>query len=189
MASKEIAPQRLGRVLSIEPRTERIGWAFFQDGELSDCRIKTIRAEKPSVRVTTLTLPYLVELLDDFCPHALLVPRIKGAGTRRRSPQVAKAIRGVVGEAVRRGIAVHVVSNDILKKSFRQPNGAPARNLQDIHDAVLDQFPELTVMVPRPRLKIYESERYFTPLFNAVAMYLAWQNEPSPTAKRKLAVA
>jgi hypothetical protein len=176
LACREIAPNRLGRVLSIDPRTERIAWAFFQDGELSDCRIKTFRDEKPSVRVATFTLPYLIELLDDLSPHALLVPRIKGAGTRRRSPQVAKAIRGVVGEAVRRGIAVHVMSNDTVKRSFKQPNGAPARNLKDIHDAILNRFPELTVMVPRPRLKIFESERYFTPLFNAVAMYLAWQD-------------
>jgi hypothetical protein len=92
---------------------------------------------------------------------------------------VGKVIRAVVREAVRRGIAVHVVSNDTVKSSFTQPNGAPARNLQDIHDSILDQFPELTVMVPRPRLKIWEPEQYFTPLFNAIAMYLAWQGQLS----------
>jgi hypothetical protein len=126
-----------------------------------------------------LTIPYLIELLDQFSPHALLVPMVKGAGTRRRSANVAKAIRGVVREAVRRGIAVHVVSNDTVKTSFVQPNGTPARNRQDIHDSILEEFPELTVMVPRPRLKIWESEQYFTPLFNAIAMYLAWQSQLS----------
>ncbi|MDO8496161.1 MAG: hypothetical protein Q7S43_01770 [bacterium] len=124
-----------------------------------------------------MTLPYLIELLDDLSPHALLVPRISGAGTRRRSAHVAKTIRVIVREAVSRGIAVHVVSNDTVRRSFSQPDGTPARNLQDIHDSILDRFPELTVMVPQPRLKIWEPERYFTPLFNAVAMYLAWHDQ------------
>lgn len=70
-----------------------------------------------------------------------------------------------------------MVSNDTVRRSFSQPDGTPARNLQDIHDSILDRFPELTVMVPQPRLKIWEPERYFTPLFNAVAMYLAWHDQ------------
>ena len=123
-----------------------------------------------------MTVPYLIELLDEFSPHALLVPRISGAGTRRRSAHVAKTIRVIVREAVSRGIAVHVVSNDTVRRSFSQSDGTPARNLQDIHDSILERFPELTVMVPQPRLKIWEPERYFTPLFNAVAMYLAWHD-------------
>lgn len=146
---------------------------------MRDCRIKPIRDEKHSVRVTTLTLPYLIELLDDFSPHALLVPRISGDGTRRRSALVAKTIRAVVREAVRRGIAVHVVSSDSIRTTFRQPDGTPALNRQQIHDAILEEFPELTVMVPPPRLKIWEPEQYFTPLFTAVAMYLAWRHQLS----------
>jgi hypothetical protein len=156
-----------------------VAWAYFRDGDLSDCRIKTIRDRKPSARVATLTVPYLIELLDDLSPHALLVPKISGAGTRRRSAFVAKTIRAVVREAVQRGIAVHVVSSDTIRTSFRQPDGTPARNQQDINDSILELFPELTVMVPTPRLKIWESEHYFTPLFNAVAMYLAWSQQLS----------
>jgi len=90
---------------------------------------------------------------------------------------VAKTIRAIVREAVRRGIAVHVVSSDTVMKSFSQLSGEPARNKEDIHNAILDRFPELTVMVPQPREKIWEPEQYFTPLFNAVAMYLAWQHQ------------
>ena len=146
---------------------------------LRDCRIKNFRDQEPSVRVTTSTIPYLIQLLDQFSPHALLVPSISDAGTRRRSPHVGKVIRAIVGEAVSRGIAVHVLSGDTVKKSFKQTNGSPARNGQDIHKSILERFPELTVMVPRPRLKIWNPEQYFTPLFNAVAMYLAWHHQLS----------
>lgn len=146
---------------------------------LRDCRIKNFRDETPSLRVTTSTIPYLIQLLDQFSPHALLVPRISDAGTRRRSRHVGKVIRAIVREAVSRGIAVHVLSGDTIKKSFTQTNGAPARNGQEIHKAILKRFPELTVMVPKPRLKIWDPEQYFTPLFNAVAMYLAWHHQLS----------
>jgi len=179
VAHRIITAKRFGRTLSIDPRTRRVAWAYFQDGELSDCQIKSIRDQEPSVRVSRLTIPYLIALLDKCSPHALLVPRISGAGTRRRSAHVAKTIRGVAREALQRGIAVHVLSNDTVKKSFRQPDGTPARNERDIHLSILDRFPELTVMVPRPRLKIWEPEQYFTPLFNAVAMYLAWHHQLS----------
>lgn len=185
LAHREITPKRLGRTLSIDPRSRRVAWAYFQDGVLSDYRIKTIRDQEPSVRVSRLTIPYLIELLDQFSPHALLVPRINGAGIRRRSPHVAKTIRAVVQEAVRRGIAVHVLSCDTVRKSFRPANGKPARNGQDIREAILEQFPELTVIVPKPRLKIWEPEQYFTPLFNAVAMYLAWRMQPAPMDARR----
>jgi hypothetical protein len=78
-----------------------------------------------------------------------------------------------------------VVSNDTVRKSFSQLNGAAARNQQDIHKAILERFPELTVMVPKARLKIWEPEQYFTPLFNTVAMYLSWQGQLSADDKTK----
>jgi hypothetical protein len=179
LAHREITPLRLGRTLSIDPRSRRLAWAYFKDGDLDDCGIKTCRDGAPAVRVTRLAIPYLIDLFDHFSPHALLVPKISGDRNRPRSPQVARVIRSVVREAVKRGIAVHVVSGDTVKESFSQPNGEPARNKEDIHSAILDRFPELTVMVPRARAKIWESEQYFTPLFNAVAMYLAWSYQLS----------
>jgi hypothetical protein len=90
---------------------------------------------------------------------------------------VARVIRTIVREAVYRGIAVHVISRDTVRKSFRQVNGEPARNRQHIDWSVLEFFPELTVIVPKPRVKIWQPEQYFTPLFNAVAMYLAWERQ------------
>ncbi len=127
-------------------------------------------------------VPYLIELLDHSSPHALLVPRISGDRSRPRSPQVAKTIRAVVKEAVNRGIAVHVVSGDAVGNSFSRIIGGPA-NKEDIHIAILDRFPELTAMVPRARVNIWEPEQYYTPLFHAVAMYLAWSDQLSNVEK------
>jgi hypothetical protein len=165
--------------LAVDPRSRRVGWAYFQDGILRDCRIKTIRDAKRSVRIGQRTIPFLIELLDNSDPHALLIPRLKGGGTRARSADVAKAVRALVREAVRRGIAVHIVSHDTVRKTFVRPNGSSARSWEDVCREVATQFPELTVMVPKPRLKIWQPEEYFTPLFNAVAMYIAWRRRLS----------
>jgi len=184
VAQRKTTLKRLGRTLSIDPRSRRVAWAYFKDGDLQDCRIRNFRDQTRSARISSDTIPYVIELLDHYAPHALLVPRIKDAGARRRSSQVARVIRTVVREALHRGIAVHVMSGDTVKKSFEQRTGEPAGNKEDIHKWILEQFQELTVMVPAPRLKAWEPEQYFTPLFNTVAMYLAWEALPSPMEKR-----
>jgi hypothetical protein len=154
-----------------------LAWAYFKEGDLRDCHIKTCRGYGPTGRVKRLAVPYLVELLDHFSPHALLVPRVAGDGGRSRSPRVAQMIRGTVREAVKRGIAVHVVSSSAIQLAFCQAGMEAPTKKDEIHNAILDRFPELTTMVPKARLKIWEPEDYFTPLFNAVAMYVAWDNQ------------
>jgi len=179
LASINPQPRRLGRVLSIDPRIRRIAYAYFQDGVLRDCRLRNIRQDRPSVRVRLHIIPYLVEILDACDPHALLIPDVRSAGARRRGSHATQAIKALAREALARGIAVHVVRSDDVKKFFRQADGMPARNRNEIHRLVIGRFPELQTMLPRPRSKLWESERHNTPLFHAVAMYLAWQNKPT----------
>ena len=75
------------------------------------------------------------------------------------------------------------MSTDEIRKAFHQENGKAARNKEDIHREILQRFPELRTMLPRPRNKAWASERYYTPLFNTVAMYLAWERRPSVMAE------
>jgi hypothetical protein len=118
----------------------------------------------------------MIELFDHFSPHALLVPAVAGGGIRRRGILATRTIRTIVGEAVRRGIAVHVVGADSVKLAVGECRGQPVQNKNDIYREVLEHFPELTAAVPRPRTNIWQPESYQTPLFNAVAMYLAWSH-------------
>ena len=172
--------ESLGRVLAVDPRSRRAAWSYFKDGQLEDCQVRTFRRESVSARVERDIVPYLGDLLDLHAPHALLIPRIAGAGSRRRSKHSAAAIRGVVRAALERGIAVHVVGTDTVKDALSQLNASPIRNNQEINELVLGHFPELTMMVPAPREKIWQPEQYFAPLFNTVAMYLAWEHRLSP---------
>lgn len=179
LASIESNQKRLGRVLSVDPRSRRIAYAYFHDGALKDCRLRNIRQDRPSVRVRLHIIPYLVALLDECDPHALLIPDVRSAGARRRGSHATQAIKTLAREALARGIAVHVVRSDDVKKFFRQADGTPVKNRDEIHALLVERFPELKTMVPSPRGKLWETERHNTPLFNAVAMYLAWQSKPT----------
>ena len=120
-------------------------------------------------------------VLDQCAPHALLVPETRAVGVRHRSELGRRIIGAVVREARSRGIAVHVISSEAVKKAFIAPDGHVAKNRDAIHEATIKRFPELMTMVPDPRSKAWESERHYTPLFNAVAMYLAWQGQTTMT--------
>ena len=172
-------PRRLGRVLSVDPRSRRIAYAYFKDGELKDCRLRNIRQDRASVRVRLHVVPYLTQILDECDPHALLIPDVRSAGARRRGSHATLAVKALAREALSRGIAVHVVRSDDVKTFFRHPDGSPVKNRDNIHTLISQQFPELQTMLPAPRMKAWESERHNTPLFNAVAMYLAWQKKPT----------
>lgn len=179
MAHIEPQLRRLGRVLAVDPRIRRIAYAYFQDGVLRDCRLRNIRQDRPAVRVQLHIIPYLIEILDACDPHALLIPDVRSAGARRRGSHATRAIKALAREALARGIAVHVVRSDDVKKFFRHADGTPAQNRNEIHRLIIGRFPELETMSPQPRSKLWESERHNTPLFHAVAMYLAWRNRPT----------
>lgn len=144
-----------------------------------DCRLRNIRQDKPSVRVRSHIIPYLVELLDDCDPHGLLIPDVRSAGSRRRGSHATQAVKVLAREALARGVAVHVVRSDDVKKCFRRADGTQVKNRDEIHKLLVERFPELKTMVPRARVKLWETEQHNTPLFNTIAMYMAWQGKPT----------
>jgi len=184
VTNEKQALARLGRVLSVDPRSGRVAWAYFKDSRLLDYRIRNFRERALSRRVDGFILPYLIGLLDRFAPHALIMPKTRGGGARTRSAHVQRVLRILAREALARGIAVHVVSSDTVKNSLTGPTGAPIGNVQDTAAAVLQRFPELTLIMPRPREKIWQPESYSMPLFQAVAMYLAWREGRTDFGRR-----
>ncbi len=124
-------------------------------------------------------MPYITFLLDYYTPHAILFPEIKTTGTRPRSDKSADVLQALRREANKRGSAVHVLSNVDVKKWLVKPDGTAPKNQRDINREVIRRYPELVAAVPRPRTKPWHEEQHFTPLFNAVAMYLAFERQPS----------
>jgi hypothetical protein len=161
--------------LTIDPRIRRIGFASFDAAMLEDWGVRNIRSQTPSVRVRRLLIPSLIRMLDRFEPAVLLVPDVR-PGAVRRSQYVRETIQAVVKEALRRGIVVHSITDAQVKKAFQRRNG-PGPTKQKINRLVVQWFPELQSSLPEAR-RLWESERYFTPLFDAIARYCAWQGVP-----------
>lgn len=176
---------RLGRTLSIDLRSRRVAWTLFRDSTILDQHIKTVRNTNLVVRMEHETAPYLMALLEELAPHALLVPETEPAGARRRSVHSARCIERLVAEAHLRGVAVHVVDNRAVKAAFTDCFGNEAKNKRDIHERIIEEFPEMQLVLPKPRAKLWDSEEYFEPLFHTVAMFLAWRQQPSPMDRRR----
>ena len=167
--------------MTIDPRIRRIGFASFDAALLEDWGVRNIRSQTPAVRVRRLLIPSLVRMLDRFEPAVLLVPDVR-PGAVRRSQHVRETIQAVVQEALGRGIVVHSVTDAEVRKAFRGRNGR-GPNKQRINHLLVEWFPELQASLPEAR-RLWESERYFTPLFDAIARYCAWQGVPETGGSR-----
>lgn len=166
---------RAARTLTIDPRVRRIGFASFDAAMLDEWGVRNIRDETPAVRVRRLLIPSVIQMLDRFKPAVLLVPDVRPGGVRR-SEHVRETIQAVVKEALRRGIIVHSITAAQVKKAFQRSIG-PRPNKQKLNHLLVQWFPALQLSLPKAR-QIWDSERYFTPLFDAIARYCAWQGVP-----------
>ena len=155
---------------------------YFEAAVLLDWGVKNIRHDVPEVRVGRWLVPSLSQMLDHFGPAVLLVPDLR-PGAIRRSPHVQVTVRAIAKEAVKRGITVHAVSDEQVRRTFERVGGKPVKNKQAINRIVIEWFPELRPLLPKKR-KLWEPERYATPLFAAVAMYCAWQGIPLVARER-----
>ena len=93
-------------------------------------------------KLRRFAIPEAIALLNDFDPHAILVPHVGGTGAPPRSAGVAKATAAVVRAALARKMGVHVLSKKTVKTFVRPLEQGPARNTQDINEAVALRFPE-----------------------------------------------
>lgn len=166
------------RILSLDPHIDRIGYAFFDGNHLSDWGIKNVRTGRRSVRVRRLLIPFLVDTLDRYAPQVLLMPPVEAAGVRSRSEHVRTAIGAVRREAIRRDIDVHLLGDRQVKAAFQSVGGKSVKNKYAINAILVQWFPELTTFRPRAR-RLWDSEGYATPLFNAVALHWAWRYKSS----------
>jgi hypothetical protein len=171
---------RFGKTLVIDPRHRTVAVAVFKDGKLVDCRMRSVpRDGTVSQRARDRIVPYLIQCLDTYNPHGVLVPEAEAVGTRERSNASRRIVQAVSREAARRGMAVHRISRaDIY--AWMMWNGRKTRNPDEISREVIRRYPELTAMLPAPRT-VWEPEQHFKPLFNVAAMYVAWVRKLSNT--------
>lgn len=167
----------------IDPRQRTVGIGFFQNGRLIDCHMKTFKSDGTVVtRARHRIIPYLIQLLDLYNPHGVLVPNpSSGIGLRGRGRAARLAIEAFVNAARERGMAVHKIGREDIRQ-WLMPNGERIKNADEANREVARRFPELSAILPAPR-RFWEPQPYFTPLFNVAAMYIAWVRKLSNTPR------
>ena len=127
-------------------------------------------------RVARALVPCLVALLDDHNPSVLVLPKT-GKSSFRRSARVARGVAVIAQEAAKRGIPVVFMSHGQVRDAFRAITGKRRVSKASINRVIVDRYPELAATLPRLR-RVWDPEQHYTPLFNAVSMYLAWRHPP-----------
>lgn len=112
-------------------------------------------------------------MLDRFDPSVIVLPLV-GRGGFHRSDRVRTAIQALADECFRRSIPVVYMTPSKVRKGFGDMVGRAVTSTE-VNQVIVRRFPELTTSLPRRR-RPYDPEEYFTPLFTAVAMCIAWRH-------------
>jgi hypothetical protein len=161
-----VAKRQTRHTITILPRSQQIGYAYFENDKLMEAGVKTLQPEPRSQR-TQRAVRICVELLDEFGPDLVILPKL-GPETRRSRPHVRAVIAATAKEAYRR--------TDVVTLSRRQVLGGLRINRggkHAVHDVVRSLYPDVGAAIPARR--IWESERYAATRFDAVALYAAWR--------------
>lgn len=171
---------RAHRTLTIDPRIRRIGAAYFDGAVLAEWTIRNVRQDPLNVRVRKRLIPAVIRMLDRYEPTTLLIPDT-GAGGVRRSANVRLVIEAVSQEARNRGIDVVAVGEKQVKQTFETARRGSARSMHRIGELIAEWFPELGPQRPKAR-RVWDSESHATPLFAAIARWVAWRGLPPKAA-------
>jgi hypothetical protein len=159
------------RILAVDSRSRRLGFAYFEGTALLDWGLKGTRTTLPAATVRRMLIPIAIKMMDQFRPDVLILPDT-GNGAVRRSTAAAALNDAVAREAKRRDIAVFTVTDIQLKGAFVERDVALTK--REIYQRLRAWHPELSSFLPRVR-RFWESEAYCEPMFYAVAMYHVWR--------------
>lgn len=172
-----IGPDRsASRVLSLDPRIGRTGFACFEGSLMVDWGMKTVPFGLPSDKATKRAVVVGMALIDGCTPDVLLLPRPRRDGANR-SERVCEVIDALSREARRRGIIVQAFTSREVRDALAVRCGRPLPNKAAVSRALAEVYPELKAYLLRPR-RTYDVEEYYGPLINAVGMYCAWRGKP-----------
>ena len=124
----------------------------------------------------------MIRMLDRYCPTVLILPDVGPRGVRR-SANIRIALEAIRQESLKRGINVVSILPDTVKNLFDRVRPGAGRSKPTMHRLIVEWFPELAPSQPKNR-KPWESERHFTPLFDAIGRWIAWQGVPRKTTGR-----
>ena len=168
-----------GRILAIAIRSQRFGFAVIEGpnwlldwGVVSYPRNKRVRVAAARKRVASL--------LTQFVPSVVVVGKSHLLNVRNTSG-VRSTLKSIRRETSLRFIPLHVMQQADVRNTFRDFH---AKSKDEVAVVLARMFPELLWKVP-PKRKIWQSEHPRMPVFDAVALGVAyWQlhssRDPTP---------
>jgi len=169
------APPHLNqRLLAVEVRPQRIGFAVFEGPDrLLDWGV---RDASENVRPPELIGKKIGILMDLYLPSATVVRqrRVRSARLCRRIETATRVIRR---EARQRAIKFHTLASQVVQRSF-----ANSATKHEIASRLVERFPELSWKLPTKR-KVWKSEDYGMVIFDAAAAGLAFFGQPPASVK------
>ncbi len=153
------------RVLAIDPTHRGFGYVVFEGPEfLVDWGVRSVHSPK-----NPRCAESAARLIDLYRPDVLILEDASATGCRRQA-----RVRGLLDELVtlarQRGVRVHRVSRQNVRKTFASQG---ASNKYRIARVIATRFPELTPHLP-PERKPWMSEDQRMAMFDAAAFALAF---------------
>ncbi len=161
-------------VLSLEPNSREIGYAYFEYERLVDWGIKQNKKGPIPERILKKGLDLVNNLVSQFDPNFVILPTQSPRKNGSSRYRFLKAIRTFLDGHAGRVIAV---SNIEVRRCFRQLMGVHRVNKQQAMIYLAQRFPEIRHHLPLPR-KCYQPRDYWTPLFDAIARAVAFFENP-----------
>jgi RNase H-fold protein (predicted Holliday junction resolvase) len=153
------------RILAIDPTPRGLGFAVLEGPiHLVDWGVKEVRSNK-----NERCLGLIEEMIDRYCPDAIVVEEYDGRGSRRCS-RVAELIKSASRLATKRKIKVGRISRSEVRDAFSESH---AYTKHQIAEAIASRFPELVPRLPRFR-KAWMPEDNRMNVFDAVAFALTY---------------
>ena len=144
------------RVLALEIRPRKAGFAVFEGAALQDWRVAGYGPASPAMR----RLGSLIDL------HAPSIVVIRRRSFLRKASAVANIGRNIQQEAARRMIQFRPLDASAVRALFTDRGH---RTKHEIASQIADWFPELAWKLP-PKRKPWQSEPHNAALFDAVAI-------------------
>lgn len=145
-------------IVAVDPTTEGLTYAFFEDGRLTYWQSIVKNGEGDLLAILDRAL--------DGCAADILVIEDPAAEGSRRHPNMRALLKRMAMHARERGFRVKLVPAKEVRLAWRARG---ARNKQAVAAKLAECFPELLPLVPPPR-KNYMSEDERTHVFAAVAL-------------------
>ena len=149
------------RVLALDVRPRKAGFAVFEGSRLLDWGVKTYGNQGGSLGMTVSGK--INGLLDLHSPALVVLRKRTNPAAVRALPPIIETIRI---ETMRRSVGLRLLSTETVKR-FYIGLGCPTK--QQIATAVAGWYPELRWKLP-PKRRTWESENHNMTLFDAAAV-------------------